>query len=147
MGPTGSGVEPGSATTAAAMAALSRVSDGLVSARHGLSGAAQVRWTGGAAESYGALLDETGLALARLGSALDDARSTVARHLHAADSARRAAEAEAMACTGAPLPWPTTEPGIVRLGSGVPVLDLPVPWSGAVSHGPAALGPTGGDPR
>ena len=142
MGPTGSGVEPGSATTAAAMTALGRVCDGLVSARHGLSGAAQVRWTGGAAESYGALLDEAGLTLARLGAALDDARSAVVRHLHAADNARRAAEAEAMACPGAPLPWPTTEPGIVRLGSGVPVLDLPVPWSGAASDGPA-----GGDPR
>lgn len=142
MGPTGSGVEPGSATTAAAMAALSRIGDGLVSARQGLSGAAQLRWTGRAAESYGALLDEAGLTLTRLGAALDDARSAVVRHLHAADNARRAAEAEAMACTGAPLPWPTTEQGIVRLGSGVPVLDLPVPWSGAASHGPAA-----GDPR
>lgn len=143
MGPTRSGVEPGSVTTAAAMAALSRVEDGILSARHGLSGAAQVRWTGDAAESYGAVLDEAGLTLARLGAALDDARSAVARHLHAADSARRAAEAAAMACPGTPLPWPAREPGIVRLGSGVPVLDLPVPWSGAAGRAPAGHLPGG----
>lgn len=147
MGPTRSGVEPGSVTTAAAMAALSRVGDGLVSARQGLSGAAQVRWTGGAAQSYGAVLDEAVMTLARLSAGLDDARAAVARHLHAADGARRAAEAAAMACPAVPLPWPEVEPGIMRLPNGVPVLDLPVPWSGASAGGPAAHAPAAGDPR
>lgn len=138
MRQAGSAVEPGPGTTAAAMAALSRVSDGLVSARHGLAGAARVTWTGPAAESYGALIDDAVVTLARLGSALDDARSAVARHLQSADGARRAAEAQAMACPSAPQSWPVAEPGVLRLPGGVPVLDLPVPWPGPAGQPAAA---------
>jgi hypothetical protein len=87
----------GPRTTPRASAALVALGDGLVDARHALTGAGQVRWVSAAATSYQTLLADALADVARLSAAHQAAWATVLRHTRAADDAHEVVERQARA--------------------------------------------------